>query len=320
MAHLDNPEAVDAPVTYDEQSAAAALNDIFGSEEEQDLTPEGEPDADLELDGEEEQADDTDEPETAIDPPVSLNAEEKAKFAQLPGEAQQLILDVEARRNAQVQEATTKAAAREREATMATQQAEAAADARRATQLKAFADAFRPVMPDPQLAQRDPASYIALEAQYRAEVAQFAEIEQQIEALGKGAMEQLEQVDLEARKQDLSLVPKLADPATRDDYLKSSFELVSELGLDPRSFEMSAGSDDFKALEKVADWKSKAERFDKAMARQMQKVRASKGKTLRPNATQSNDSGRSRAFSESTQRLQRTGSVDDAAAAIRAML
>ena len=66
--------------------------------------------------------------------------------------------------------------------------------------------------------------------------------------------------------------------------------------------------------------KRSCNRFRSLMSRQMQKVRASKGKTLRPNATQSNDSGRSRAFSESTQRLQRTGSVDDAAAAIRAML
>lgn len=292
MAHPQTAEAVDAPAPQSASEKAADFeNYLFGDDEQEDETnpteQEADPEADeLELDGEEQE---TEEPEPeeespAIDVPVSLNAEEKKVFAQLPPEAQQAWAASETRRNQQVQEATTKAADRERAAQTAAAQAEAQADQRRAAQLKAFMEPFRPTMPPPQLAQTDPASYIAAKAQYDFEAAQFATIEQQIETLGTQAQSNLQGIDVQSRVADLMTVPKLADPAARDDYVKATLGLVEELGLDPAQFEQVAGSEDFRALDKISEWKAKAERFDKAMAKQMQKVRAGKGKTLRPGA------------------------------------
>jgi len=284
--------ATDAPAPKSVSEKAADFENFLfegeDPEEEDETQPEGQDGAeegeDLEL--EDEEASDTeDEPATAIEPPASLNAEEKAAFAQLPTEAQELIRNVETRRNAQVQEATTRAAERERAAQTAAERAEVAADQRRAAQLWTFMEQFAPQMPSPQLAQTDPASYIAAKAQYDYQAAQFAELAQQVEAIDTQASARAAEIDQQQRVQDLMSVGKLADPATRDEYIQTSLGLVAELGLDPKSFEEVAGSEDFKALEKIADWKAKADKYEKAISRQMQKVRAGKGKNLRPNAS-----------------------------------
>ena len=289
----DGPSAVaeaatDAPAPRSVGEKAADFeNFLFDEDEDQaeqdeDGAEEGE---DLDLDDEDQDGED-DEPEVpAIEAPASLNAEEKTVFAQLPPEAQQAWAASETRRNAQVQEATTKAAEREREATQKAEQAEALADQKRATQLRQFMSAFAPQMPDPQLAYSDPASYIAQKAHYDAEIAQFDQFAQQIDALETDAGTRAAQIDQQARVADLMSVGKLADPATRDEYLKSSLELVGTLGLDPKAFEEVAGSADFKALEKVAEWKAKADKYEQAMARKMSQVRAAKGKSLRPSGT-----------------------------------
>ncbi len=298
MAHPATPEAVGAPATISMADAAAEFDD-FGPGENpgEETTDESEIEAeegdDIELDDEGE-AEEADEPETAIEAPASLNAEEKKVFAQLPPEAQQVWAASETRRNTQVQEATTNAAERERAAETKAAQAEAAAEQKRAAQLKAFIEPFRPQMPNPQLAYSDPASYIAAKAQYDAEVAQFTEWEQHIEGIGTQAQQQAEQIDLQARMADLMTLGKLADPATREEYLKTSLTLVEELGLDPMAFENVASSTDFKALDKIAEWKAKAEKLDAAMSRKMSKVRSARGKTLRPGAAQAEASGAER--------------------------
>jgi hypothetical protein len=183
-----------------------------------------------------------------------------------------------------VQEATTKAADRERAAETKAEQAEAQADQRRAAQLFEFIADYAPQMPDPQLASHDPASYIALKAQYDAQYAQFATSVQRIEALQLDASERATQIDAQARVSDLMTVGKLADPAAREDYIKTSLGLVEELGLDPKAFEEVASSADFKALEKVADWKAKAAKYEQAMASKMQRVRQGKQRSNRPSA------------------------------------
>lgn len=282
--------SVPAPLSASDK-AADFENFLFDGDEpeDEDDTPTEEKDGaeegeDLEL--EEEASEDEDEPEEqpAIDAPASLNAEEKKAFAAASPEAQQAWAAAETRRNAQVQEATTKAAERERAAEQAAMFAEAQADQRRAAQLRAFADHFRPQMPSPQLAQHDLASYVAAKAQYDFEIAQFDQIEQQIEAIQLAGQQQVTELDLQQRVADLMTVGKLADPATRDEYVKSSLGLVQELGLDPATFEQVAGSEDFRALEKIAEWKADSEKYKKAVSRKMERVRSGKGKSLRPNA------------------------------------
>lgn len=287
---VNTEAATDAPAPKSVSEKAADFeNYLFGDEEEDNSTGEDqtegeEADEDLDLD-DEEQADDEPEPEApAIDVPASLNAEEKKVFAQLPPEAQQAWADSENRRNQQVQDATTKAAAKERDAQTALERADAQAAVHYAAQLKAWADTFRPQMPDPQLAYEDPARYIAEKAHYDAQTAQFQDLEQQIASVRDEAFGKAAQIDQRTRVADLMSVPELANPETRDSHVKWAREVVSELGLDPDAFEQNADSTDFKSLKRVDEWRTKAAKYDAAMSRQMQKVRASKGRNLRPNA------------------------------------
>ena len=281
--------ATDAPAPKSVSEKAADFENFLDMDEEDDSPEASEENAaeegdDLELD-EGEEADEEPEPEApAIDVPASLNAEEKKVFAQLPPEAQQAWAASETRRNQQVQEATTKAAEKERNAQTALERADAEASVHYAAQLKVFADNFRPQMPDPQLAQLDPMRYIAEEAQWKAQSAQFDMLEQQIAAIRDEAVGKTAEIDMRSRFADLLTVPELANPETRETHVKWAREVVTEIGLDPDAFEMNADSTDFKSLKKVDDWRQKAAKYDAAMSRKMQKVSAARGKSLRPNA------------------------------------
>jgi hypothetical protein len=173
---------------------------LFG-DEEQDTNPnEGDSDEpksdDLELEDEETSEDDRRTGNPAIAPPASLNAEEKAAFAQLPKEAQEAWSASENRRNTQVQEATTKASQAQRDAEARAAQADAEAKSRYAQQLKAFVTPFAPQMPDAQLAYADPARYIAEKAQYDAQKAQHDSLVQHVESVAT-------QADTEAQRRSL---------------------------------------------------------------------------------------------------------------------
>lgn len=267
--------------------------------EEQDGAEEGD---DLELDDADEGDEESEPEQPAIAAPQSLNAEEKKAFAAASPEAQQAWAASENRRNAQVQEATTKAAAKEREAQTALERADADASIHYAAQLKAFADAFRPAPPDPQLAQVDPMRYIAEEAQWKAQSAQFEALEQQISAVRDEALGRTQQVNLAQRQADLLTIPELANPETRDAHVAWARDLVTELGIDPGVFEANADSGDFKSLKIVDGWRQKAMKYDAAMSRKMQSVRAGKPRTMRPAAASTNNSKADR--DKSWQRVQ----------------
>lgn len=314
MAHPDSG-AADAPAPQSASEKAADFeNFLFDDEQDEETSgeedaPEGEEPEEGDLELEEEGEDDSEPDEPAIAAPPSLNAEEKAVFAQLPKEAQQAWAASENRRNTQVQEATTKAAAKEREAQTALERADAEAAVHYAAQLKAFADTFRPQMPDPQLAYADPQRYIAMKAQYDAEAAQFDALEQQIAAVREEALGKTNQVNLAQRQADLLTVPELANPETREAHVQWAREIVSDLGIDPAVFEANADSNDFKSLKIVDGWRQKAAKYDAAMSRQMQKVRAGKARTLRPNAAPT-DTPRAAKAEQNWQRVKGAGSKE----------
>lgn len=324
MAHPDDPEAGGVPVSYDEDSAAAALADM-------NLEPEGDEDDDIpaeegELDesdlteGEDEGEQDDEPGEPAIAPPVSLNAEEKAKFAQLPSEAQRLILDVETRRNAQVQEATTKASAAQREAEARAAAADAEAKGLYAKQLREFVGAFEPTQPDPNLAYQDPARYVAEKAQYDAAKAQHDALVQQISGVAEEASTEARKAFIEQRDRDLMAIPEIANPETRASAVERAMNTAKLLGYDTEQLANFGDANDIKALLQIADFKAKADKYDQAMSRKMQKVRAGKPKTLRPNAAQPESSGRQRAYTDAHQRLKSSGRIEDATAALAQIL
>lgn len=320
MAHSrDTAEAVDASVEHLDLDSAAAAIGRLGLDEDEPAPEDEEIDADEpEPEGEgeddEDQDDGGDEPETAIDAPASLNAEEKARFAQLPEEAQRVIADVEARRAEQVQTATTKAAEAQRIAEANAARADAQAKAVYAQQLKVFSDQLAPQRPDAALATTDPSTYIALNAQFDASKAQYDDFVQQVQALAGEAQTQIDQAEVAERDRFLMTLPEVQSEDTRNGFFSKAIAAASVLGLDATALNRATGPE-WKALRQVSEWKEEADKYRSASARQMQRVRdAKKTKSAKPNAVR--ESGRTRGYSDARQRLKDSGSLDDAAAAI----
>ena len=319
MAHSLQEEATDTVDDLD--SAAAAISglnlDEFADDAEpkddEDSTDEGELDL---ADDEEEQEDEQGEPdEPVIDAPVSLTAEEKAAFADLDPKSQRYVADLEARRAVQVQTATTKAAEAQRAAEASAARADAEARAVYAQQLKALGAALAPERPDPMLAQTNPAAYIAQQAQYDALKAQHDEFVQQAEAIGKDAETAMSEAEVAQRDRELMAIPEVANEATREEFFSRAIGEGKKLGLDMSQIgHASAG--ELKALREIATLREKADKYDAATARNMQRVRdGKKTKTTKPNAAQPS-SAEGRGYRESRDRLRQSGDVKDAAAAI----
>jgi len=321
LAHLaDNAEAGD--LGDDLESAATAISGLNLDEFADNAEPEGDEDSDDDGEDDNDQADDgeeqddgDDEPETAIDAPVSLTAEEKAKFAALPKEAQQYVADLEARRAVQVQTATTKAAEAQRTAEASAARADAEAKAKYAQQLKAFGDNLAPTAPDPELAYTNPQAFIAQQAQYQAAKAQHDEFMQQVQSLGGEAETAMSEAEIAQRDRELMAIPEVANEATREEFFSKAIGEGKKLGLDMSQIgHASAG--ELKALREIATLRDKAEKYDAATARNMQRVRdGKKTKTTKPNAAQPS-SAEGRGYRESRDRLRQSGDVKDAAAAI----
>lgn len=310
----------------DLDSAAAAIGDLNldgPSDDTQDEEEEGNSDDGDEGDnadeaGDDDQDDSDDEPGTAIDAPVSLTAEEKAGFANLTPEAKRYVADLEARRAVQVQTATTKAADAQRHYESAAARADAEAQGRFAKQLTAFADKLAPQRPDPALAQTNPAAYIAQQAQYEAAAAQHQELVQQVQTLGTDAQEAMSQAEIAQRDRELMALPEVANEATREAFFSKAIEEGKKLGLDMSQLGHATAAE-FKALREIATLREKAEKWDAASARQMQRVRdAKKSKTTRPNAAQPS-SAEGRGYRESRERLRQSGDIKDAAAVLARM-
>lgn len=325
MAHPQLAEAGDA-FESDMDSAAAAIDALNLGDDEPDDGQRRSADDEDQSDGEDDDLDlsededgKDDEPaHPAIEAPASLNAEEKAQFAQLPPEAQRLITEVENRRNGQVQQATTKASEAQRTAELRAAQADAQARAKYAQQLKTFADNLAPQRPDPQLANIDPAAFIAQTAQYEAAKAQHDEFVQQVQSMEEHAGAQLSDAEIQQRDAELMQIPEVQNPETRETFFKRAIDTGNMLGLDMSQIG-HATAKELKALRDISDWREKADKYDTAMARQMQRVRQGKKLTpAKPNAAQPSSS-EGRGLRNAKQRLSQSGDLRDAAAAIKAL-
>lgn len=274
-------EAAVAPASMSASDKAVAFEEFLEPEEveegdEEEAGAEEGEDLDLEEDGEE-----ASEPETAIDVPVSLNAEEKKAFAAASPEAQLAWAASETRRNAQVQEATTKASEAQRTAETRAASADAEAKALYGQQLETFVAAFEPQRPDPRQ-YNDQLAYLTDKAQYDDAKAQHDQLVQHARGIQTEADTEAKQAFQAQRDRDLMTIPDIANPATRQEFLDRAWGMVSELGLNMAEVAENASANDIKALAQIAEWKAKAARLDKAVSNKMQKVRAGKGKTLRP--------------------------------------
>lgn len=333
MAHPTGSEAASVPVSMAEKAAAFedslfADGDPFADDEEETEGDETETDEGDEYEADEQDGDETEgeddeseEPEApAIPPPVSLNAEEKEVFAQLPAEAQQAWAASETRRNTQVQEATTRASEAQRVAEAKAAQANAQAEARFAQQLKEVVTAFAPAEPDPANFN-DIRQYQHAKAQYDYAKAQHDQFGQQVASIGIETPE-AKAARIQARDQQLMTIPEVADPATRDAYIQSAFIIAAELGYDQADLSENMDAGDLKALAQAAKWKADSEELARIRAKSKERVRdkpTGKFKSMKPGAASHGDPRRGNA-ARSFEKLKaaqsaRDRSVRDVAAA-----
>lgn len=297
MAHPETEAAVStAPVSVAEK-AADFENFLFGDEEEGEEAPVVEEEESDEIDDldleegeeveetDEEDSEDEEQAQPAIDAPVSLNAEEKEVFSQLPPEAQRAWADSETRRNTQVQEATTKAKEAQRQAEQAAASANRQAEARYAEQLKAYTAAFEPQMPDPAQ-YRDIQSYQRDKAIYDHQKAQHEQLMQQVTGIGVET-DEMKAERIKARDAELLKIPEVADEATRADYINSAMEAAKELGYDPADLAENMDATDLQALATFAKYKRDSEELARIKAKSHERRRDNKTgqfKSLKPGA------------------------------------
>lgn len=322
------PEAaVDAPRSLSMDEAATAFDDLeLGdeAEDEEDSDPEAtEADAEQaedEADEGEEQDDDEDEQaEPAIVPPASLTAEEKADWAQLPPEAQQKIVAIEARRTTEVQKGLETARNAQRESESAAAGRIAEAEKLHAEQLASIAKAYAPQPPDPRLAETNPQAWIAQKARYDAANAQHGEFMQQVTALHDEATKENERIQAESLqaqwKQVKDDLPEAADATQWQALMGKLTPLAMELGY-PEELLADATPVDIRAIKRASEWKDKAAKWDALQTRKMAGVRSHKGKSARPNAAQPTGSGKARASVKAFDRFKSNPSSMAAAAAV----
>lgn len=293
-------EAASTPATMSEKQAAFEqelgdfIPDLEDDETEEETTGDETEDEYEDGDEAEGEDDDSEEPaQPAIPPPVSLNAEEKEVFAQLPPEAQQAWAASETRRNQQVQEATTRASEAQRVAEAKAAQANAQAEAVFAQQLKEVVAAFAPQEPDPAN-YNDIRAYQHAKANYDYAKAQHDAFAQQVAAVGKETPEQ-KAARIQARDAQLMTIPEIADPATRDTYIQSAFAVAAELGYDQTELAENMDVGDLKALAQAAKWKADSEELARIRAKSQERVRdkqTGKFKAIKPGAAPHGDSRR----------------------------
>ena len=339
MAHpSESAGAVDVPVTHTVDSAAAALRDVFASEpqeeREEEAPDEGEldpnvndefADEDFADEGEEtegEEAAESDEPdEPAIEAPVSLTADEKAEFSQLPKEAQDYVTRLEQRRNQDVQKVTTKAAEAQRVAEAKAAEADTEAKRVYAEKLRRVVAQQVPNEPDPSQFS-DINTFRAAQQRYQQTIAHLQGILGEADKLDNEIAEMTAK-EVEAfkaqRERDLMAIPEIANEETRKAYFEKVESAAEKLGYSMQELAETMDAEDVKRLHSVAQAFEDQAKYKAAMSRQMKRVRAGKSRNLKPGTAQPTGSG-NRAYDQAKQRLAQTGSVDDAAAAFKAIL
>lgn len=259
------------------------------------------------------------EPAEAIKPPVSLNKDQKAAFAQLAETNPDLAkvwADSEAQRNREVQIKTTEAAEATRNATQAAQAQVAQVARQYAAELEVFAQAFIPTEPDVSLLATDPAAYAQEVALARQMQAQHDAIMQQVSEVRNGAG----QIDAATAQADIAsnqailreAWPEILDPSQSKALWDGIVEVGSDLGFTPELLNQ-ANANEMLALRQAGEWRGKAAKWDAYQARKMANVRAAKElpKAAKPGVAPSRQVSKATRTNAAWDRARKTRSPDD---------
>ena len=290
-----------------EAKPADAFNDIaaemLGEDEEQDEQPvdeeapvEGdEPEADEPSEDDIEQEDDL----PAIEAPNSLTAEEKEEFKALPRKAQEFtarrIGEMEKGFSAKAQEAAQAKEAARTEAYQFAAQLKAEA----VEQLTQYAKMFEVRPPDAALFRSNPEAYAQQLETYQYATAQREQAQRQAEeAKAEQAQYQsvLQQHEAQAFRQRLEAeLPEAFQEGgqTNKAFIDSLAATAEALGYDDNAIS-NASVEELKALKQVGEWKAEAEKYRKAVAKKMERVRAGKNPPpiARPGVSRTPDASR----------------------------
>jgi hypothetical protein len=219
-----------------------------------------------------------DEPEAAIDPPVSWDKEAKAKFAQLPPDMQAFLAEQDAHRNRQVTDVTTRAAEAQRQAQAELQANVAESQQYYAQQVELVAKQFLP--PEPNPAQySDMGAYQRDRYAYDQAVAQHRQLMQHVQDVRAQSEQQLSQQQQQMIIQDAKRVsielPELNDQTQYTQLVQDLTPIAKELGYDDERI-AQAWPSDILAMKRVKGWKDKASKWDSLQARKMEGVRSAK--------------------------------------------
>jgi hypothetical protein len=258
-------------------------------------------------------------------PPASWSKEDAAAWKALTPEAREVVMrrekDIEKFVSIKGREvAETKRAAQQEALQVTAQQAEVYA-----AHVKAILSQYAVPAPDPALLytgdQNDYIAYQRQDAAHRASLAQQEQLLQQAaQAQGQASQARqqafAEQSAAEAQRLQESL-PEFFDPVEGPKIQRTLETIGAELGYTPELM-AQASAGDILALKRAADWKEKAAKYDKIVAKRMETVRSAKTmpKVTRPGAGASQQAmqvANEDRTSAAIQQFQRDRSADAAA-------
>jgi hypothetical protein len=319
MTHPDIPEvgsATDEPIiaaepTIEDRFAARAAEiekpEEDGLEAEQGDAPEAEAELTEEDVTDDEEGDDESLPPIA--PPVSWTAEEKEEFKQLPRALQETLTRRESEREKFVQSKAQEA-----------KQVEAKVHAQVSDQFKSVATTFAqqlgalrvplPERPSHQLQAEDPYTYAEQMDAYERAAAHNHWIEQQVGTVG----EQLRQAQLADHHRDQAITlavlstdfPEYLDGEKGPEIRHRLGSTAQKLGYTEEQIN-AADHHDIKAMKTATEWREKAEKYDRLMAKKMEKVRDAKNlpRVSRPGTAQGKGAVASQRLSADREAMRR---------------
>lgn len=292
-------------------------------DEEEEESDDAEPEeADEESEDDATESEEGEEEPEPVKAPVSWSKEDAEVFAKLDPKAQAVIQRREAERDRYVQQKSVEAAqTRDRVANEA-RDIIAKLHEENVRQLDSYASLILPQKPDIRLLDSGIPENVSLfyrqQAAYEGATAQLHELQQrkyQSEQAANSAREQSQQAERSMDAQRLrEQLPEWFDSAST---IQADLQSIGqELGY-PDELMREASSTDILALKKALDWKQKADKYDKAMGKQMEAVRAAKGLPkmakpgVKPSKQQLNAVGKEKAW----QRVKASGGQDGSAIA-----
>ena len=283
MTHPASPEVggeANAPATDPFEAIAEDMLGESAQEEEEpaeaaeEEAPEAEPEADEEA---EDELEIEEEDLPPIDPPHSLTAEDKEKFKSLPREAQEFtarrIGELEKGFQTKAQEAAQAKQTAHLEALQVVEQIKTQA----VEQLQHYAKQFEVAPPSASLLRSNPDAYAQQLEAYQYYSAQREQAQRDAD---KARDEQAQvQAAREAHEAEIfrqrleAELPEALDPVHGQKLLQEIAATAETLGFDPNQIsDVSA----IKALKVTSEWKTKADKYDALMKRQMERVRQGK--------------------------------------------